>query len=115
MIAGHDGDVAGVAERFEPRRARGVFVGQRQIDEIAGDRDVVDAMRLQIARDRIEHFGAMDVFALALPIDEAEAALADELREPRPRGQMQVGQMGEYEHCGMMHAKESPVSIADAA
>ena len=115
VVAGHHRDVSGVAERLQPAARARVFVGQRQIDQIAGDRDVVDAEGFQIAPDRLEDFGAMDVFALALPIDEAEAALVDELRKPRPRGEMQVGQLGEYEHCGMLEAKESPVSIADAA
>ncbi len=82
------------------QRARAlVFVRQRQIDQIAGHRDVVGVARFQIAGDGIENFGPMDVFAFALPVDEAEPALAHKLRKPRPRRrQMQVGQMGESEH-----------------
>jgi hypothetical protein len=40
----------------------------------------------------------MDIFALALPIDETEAAFARKLDSLRRERQMQVGEMGECEH-----------------
>ena len=44
----------------------------------------------------------MDVLAPAVPVDEAEPALAGKLGKPRRRPQMQVGDMGEHEHRAMM-------------
>ncbi len=52
VIAGHDGDVARAAERCEPGARRREFVGQRQVDEIAGDRDVVGRLRLEVGDQR---------------------------------------------------------------
>ncbi len=82
VIAGNDGDVVRRAERCRARRARAaIFVGQREIDEIAGHRDVVGRCAFRSRVTRVENVRAVDVFALALPIDEAEAALAEELRK----------------------------------
>ena len=98
VIAGNDGDVLGAADGSEPVAGALILDRQRQIDEVAGDGDVVGRLRFQVARDLIENFAAMDMFALAVPIDEAEPALADELRQPRLQRHMQIGDMGENEH-----------------
>ena len=44
----------------------------------------------------------MHVFALAVPIDEAEAAFAHQIGERRPRRKMKIGEMGEDKHRGIM-------------
>jgi hypothetical protein len=42
------------------------------------------------------------VFATAVPIDEAQAALARELNEPRGQSEMPIAQMRKHEHRSMM-------------
>ncbi len=50
--------------------------------------------------DRIENFGPVDLLALAQPIDVAEPALTQELRNRAALCRhMQIGEMGEREHC----------------
>jgi len=100
VIAGNHGDFGGPTNRLQPSLCPGIFAGQRKVAEIAGDDDVFGGSRLQIARDRRQHIGAMDVFALTLPIDVAEAALARELGRFRRQRQMQVRQMRKCEHRG---------------
>ena len=102
MIAGNDGDIGWRPQLVQPRLRPHIFGRNREIDEVAGHRDMVGRGRLQVARQRLDHLAAVDKFALAVPIDEAEAALAGELLEPRPRGKMQIGEVAEHEHRGMM-------------
>ena len=102
MIAGNDGDIGWRPQLVQPRLRPHIFGRYREIDEVAGHRDMVGGGRLQVARQRLDHLAAVDKFALAVPIDEAEAALAGELLEPRPRGKMQIGEVAEHEHRGMM-------------
>ena len=99
VIARHQGHVGGRAERIEPGARRRVFVRQRQIDEVAGDRDVVRRLRLEIGDDAREHVRPVDRFALAPPVDEAGRALADQLDKPRlrQRRKMRIRQMRQYE------------------
>ena len=75
VIAGYNGDVARRPDRFEPLPRALVFVGQRQVDQIAGDRDVIGAVRLEIAGDGGKNFRPVNVFAFALPVDETKACL----------------------------------------
>ncbi len=102
VIARHDGDVTSIAECREPGTSAGVFVRQREIDEVAGDRDVVETLRFQVAGYRIKDFGTMNGAALAIPVYKAQPALAHKLRKPRRRSRMQVGKMGKREHRGMV-------------
>jgi len=98
VVARHDRYVIGTSDCFEPAPGPRIFAGQREINEIAGHRDMADGSRLQIARDRVQHVRPVDVFALALPIDETEGALARKLDALRRERQMQVGEMSECEH-----------------
>ena len=93
------------AECIEPRPRAAVFIVERQIDEVTGHRDMVGRETFQIAHDGFGDFRAMNEFALALPIDVAEAALADEIGEARPRRQVQIGQMREHDHRRMMRCE----------
>jgi hypothetical protein len=51
---------------------------------------VVDRVGFQVTHDRVEYLGTMNVLAAAVPVDEAEPALAGKLGEPRPFCEMQV-------------------------
>src|SRR5437867_1016957 len=99
VVAGHDGDILRLAK---PRkeRARGRELGrEREIDEIAGDRDVVDGLRLEVGHDAIEYGGAVEVPAPFLPVDVAADPLAHELerRGRRQRREMRVRQVRQHE------------------
>ena len=106
VIAGHQGDVVRRPERREPGARRRVFAGERDVDEVAGHRDVVGRLRLQVGHDAREHVGAMDQVALAPPVQKAGGALADELGQSRlrQRREMRVRQMREHEHGGVITA-----------
>ncbi len=98
VIARDDGDVARPAKTVEPGAGARIFVRQRQVDEIAGYRDVVGAALLNVGGDRLQNVRAMNEFTLALPIDEAESALAKKLRGLWRQGHVQIGQVGQNEH-----------------
>ena len=91
VITGNNGDVVCRAQAFKPAARACVFARERQIDQITGDRNVVDGLAFEIVRDGVECLAAVNIFAAAMPIDEAEPALAGKLAEPRPDRQMQVG------------------------
>ena len=99
MIAGDDGHLGGRAQRFQQGAAVHEFLRQRDIGEVAGDRDVVGLLRLQVGDDLAQHLGVVDEAAIALPVDIAGDPLADQLGDARrrQRRQMRVGEMGEGE------------------
>ena len=73
---------------------------QRDIDEIAGDDDVVGRGRFQMRDDAAERDQVVLEAAVAPPVDEANEALAGERGERNARrdGEMRVGQVAEGEH-----------------
>jgi hypothetical protein len=83
MIAGNQCNVVRAAKRLEPRAGGWIFSRQRQVDEIAGDGDVVCRLRVVVGDDARLHFRPMQGFALAAPIHEAGRALADQFGRPR--------------------------------
>ena len=100
VIAGDGGHSARRSEMMQPFRGADEFLGQAEIDEIAGDGDVVGLLLDDVAGDEVEDLAPMHVFPPAMPIDVAEHALAQQLAAPgaRHRAQMNVGEMGEGEH-----------------
>ena len=55
VIAGHQVTSCGGPERFEPGARRRIFGRQRDIDEVAGHRDVVGRLRLEVGDDARQH------------------------------------------------------------
>ena len=100
VIAGYQGDVVGRPELCKPAQCRGVFAGQRDVDEIARHRDVIGCLSLEIRDDAREHVAAMDPMALTPPIDQAGRPLAEELAPSRRRQgtEMRVREMCKHEH-----------------
>ena len=100
VIAGHDRNVLGRPERFQPELRQFDLAVERQVDEVAGDGEMVDAHGLDVGDDRADHAIMHDVAAMALPVDVADHALGREV----PIGyigkgtEMDVGDMGEPEH-----------------
>ena len=101
------------ADAFEPGLRRREFRLQRQIDEIAGDRDVVRRLRLHVGDQRVEHLAAVIFVAVAGPVEIAERALAREIAKPRrgQRRQMRVGQMRQREAYRSFALRRIPCDI----
>ena len=73
---------------------------QRDIDEIAGDDDVVGRRRLEMRDDAAERDEVVLEAPVAPPVDEANETLARERgeRDARGDGEMRIGQVAEGEH-----------------
>ena len=79
VIAGDDGDMLGRSDTFQPRTGRCEFRLQRDVDEIAGDGDVVGPLRLQVLNQRVQHLAPMNLVPVARPVQIAERAFAGEV------------------------------------
>jgi hypothetical protein len=97
VIAGDHRDPVRCADALQPRPRRRKLRLEREVDEVAGDRDVIRRLRLHVRHQRVEHLAAMDLMAIARPVEIAERALAREIAQPRrgQRRQMRIGQMGQ--------------------
>jgi len=95
VIAGDDRDMFRGAHALQPRPRRRELGFEREIDEIAGHRDVVRVLRPDIGDQRIQHLAAVVFVAVAGPVEIAERTLAGEIAKPRRRHgrQMRIGQM----------------------
>ena len=111
MIAGYDRDPLRRADAFEPGLGRGEFCLQRQVDEIAGHRDVVRPLRLHVGDQRVQHLAAMIFVAVAGPVEIAERTLAREFAKPRlgQRRQMGIGQVRERK--GIGHSRSAALAV----
>ena len=111
MIAGYDRDPLRRADAFEPGLGRGEFCLQRQVDEIAGHRDVVRPLRVHVGDQRVQHLAAVIFVAVAGPVEVAERALAREIAKPRrgQRRQMRIGQMRQRE--GIGHSRSAALAV----
>jgi hypothetical protein len=72
-----------------------------EVDEIAGERDVIGDLRLHVRHQRVEHVAAMIFVPVARPVQIAERALSGELGKPGSRQgcQMRIGQMRQRIGC----------------
>src|SRR5262249_58456357 len=97
VVPGHARHALGGAEPREPLVRGGKLGGKREIDEVAGHRDVVDVGRREVVLDEREHLGTMDGVAPAIPVDETEAALVGKLERARRRNgpEVRIGEVGE--------------------
>jgi hypothetical protein len=100
VIARHKGDPFGIAEGFEPLRGRPVFGPQRQVDQVAGQRDVVRPVRHEVGDQRLEDLRPVDVAPAVLPGMIADEALAPQLGRAHPgqRRKVDVGEVSQREH-----------------
>ncbi len=100
VIARHDRNILGRAQRLQPEPRQLDLAVERQIDEVAGDGEMVDAGRLDVGDDRAEHAVMHDVAAVALPVDVADHALGREVAIGYigKRTEMDIGNMREPEH-----------------
>ena len=60
------------AQALEPGQRIDVLLRQADVDEVAGDGDVVGRLRLEVGDDAVEHVALIGVAAVAQPIGVAE-------------------------------------------
>ena len=103
---------AGGPRWFSHSAALHEFLGQAEIDEVAGDGDVVGVLLDHVFRDDVEDLAPVREFPPAMPVDVAEHAFAHQLAAPheRHRAQMDIGEVGEGEHCALTLGKGRWVS-----
>src|SRR6185369_3298962 len=82
MVAGNDGDMAAAAELLQEIARLHELVAERDVHQIAGDRDMVRPLCLKIIRERLQHLAAVDGGTLKFPREEARDALAHEGAQP---------------------------------
>ena len=85
VIAGNDADAIRRPDALQPGPRRRKFRLERDVDEIAGDRDVVRRLRLHVRHQRVEHIAPMIFVAVAGPVEIAERAFAREIAQAAPR------------------------------
>jgi len=107
VVAWNHRDVLWRSQLAQPDRRLDELRRQRDVDQIAGDRDVVRLLLAQIRHQRVEHFAAMDAVAASLPGNVAQDPLVEQGTgaDPRHWPQVQVGQVGQAK----IHA---PVPVA---
>ena len=104
VIAGNDRHPIRWADAFQPLAGRCEFRWQRQIDQIAGDGDVVGLLDVEVRPQQVEQFAAVDGVAIALPVGVAERALADQFVQARRRQRRQMRVREMCQHIGRHHA-----------
>ena len=99
VIAGNHRDPVGWTDALQPCPRRHKLGFERQIDEVAGDRDVVRRLGLHIRNQRVQHVAPVELAAVARPVEIAEHAFAHKFAGPRPRQRrdMRIGQMRQRE------------------
>ena len=99
VIAGDCSDALRRPEVAQPLRGKHELLGKPEIDEVAGDRDVVRLAPDNILGEHVEHVAPMHKLPPLMPIHIAEHALAEKVAAPRPghRAQVNVGEMRESE------------------
>ena len=75
VVARNDGNVVRRAQHFQPQPRHFDFPVERQVDEVAGDRDVIGLRRLHVADDRVEDGITHMTPTMALPVDVAGNSL----------------------------------------
>src|SRR5581483_3446567 len=88
------------ADAFQPGPSGREFGLKRDVGDIAGQRDVIGILHLQIGDQAVEDGAIMNKAAVAPPVDVAGDPLVHKLAQARPRQrrQMRIGQVGEGEH-----------------
>ena len=104
MIAGHNRHIMRIAKQFQPLPGHIDLDVERQVDEVAGHRDMVRARRLDVAHDGVDDAVVQELPAVAVPVDIAGDPLGDEIAIGYigKRPQMNVGKMRKPEHSSLL-------------
>jgi hypothetical protein len=85
VVAGDHRHAVGRAQILEPLARRLVFGGQAEIDQVAGDGDVVRPVRQHVGDNEIERRALVSVTAAALPV-EAAGRVSIQMAQRMPGG-----------------------------
>ena len=91
VIAGDHRNAIRCTNTFQPGPRRRKLRVQRQVDEVAGDRDLVRRLRLKVRHQRIEHIAPVEFVPIAGPVEIAERALSREIAQPLRGHRRQCG------------------------
>ncbi len=99
VVPGYDGDIGRRSECPQPERGPGELGGQGDVDDIAGDRDVIGAGPHQVTDERVQHFGAVDVHPSKSPGQVPEHTLVEHRRRcgREPRRNVRIRKVGKHE------------------
>ena len=111
VIAGHDGNVGAGAQNLEEAQRGVVLVRQADIHQIAGHRDMIGRLLLDVGEQQVDRIGGESVPAAPAPVQHAEDPLACQFVEPGAgqRPEMGIGEMGEHKHEGFHSSPNPPV------
>ena len=100
VVAGNDAHPLRRAQRLQPAGGGGELAGKRDVDQVAGHRDVVGGDLGEIAGERVEHALAVDEDPAAAPRPVAEDALGgdDWQAEGQRRGNVRIREVRQGEH-----------------
>ena len=100
MVAGHEADPAGLAERLHPACGGHELLLGGDVHDVTRQRHVVRRVAHDVRRDGKRHRGAVQAVAVETPVHHAQGALEGEVPARRAHGQrakMKIGQMSERE------------------
>ena len=90
VIARHQRNPIAASERLQPPQRVGAFVGQSDVGQIAGDRNVIRGARTHIRHDRIQRLDPMHAATPAPPRQISENAFVAEVAQARTPQRRQV-------------------------
>ncbi len=102
VIAGDHGDTIRNTDALQPCPRWRKFCFEREIDEVAGYRDVIRSLRLHVRHKCIEYVAPMEFLTIARPIEITERAFAGEIAKPRG-GQGRKMRIGQVRQCECRH------------
>ncbi|MNL31685.1 hypothetical protein D3C87_1534860 [compost metagenome] len=100
VVSGDDGRVFRISDCVQPFPCQSGLDLGRKIDQITGNEELIGMAGLEIAQQKIECIDEQMLAPVSMPVDEAGDTPGHEFpnRQFRQRSQMDVGNMGEFEH-----------------
>ena len=113
MIAGDDADIRSLPQRLQEVQPGLEFGGETDIDQIAGDGDVIGPRSLKIRHEQINRGNVEPALPAASPVQHAKGAFSGEFGKARTgqRPEMRIGEVGKDKHEGFLI---SPRASAEA-
>jgi hypothetical protein len=101
VVAGNDRHVLRRPQALEPGERVDALLRQADVDEIAGDGDVVGPLRPEVGDDAVEHQPLIHRPAVAHPVGVAQRALKVPIAraEAGDRPQVDIGQVRDGKGC----------------
>lgn len=100
VVAGHEADPLRGANPPEEGAGGLVLVGEADVDEVAGHRDMIDLGADDVVQQPVENVHAVMLGPAAAPVEVAGQALAHEVAPVRLRqgADVRIGEVGDADH-----------------